>query len=54
MNKADGVTPPVLNPKSLSQYDTLYEVGCCHAADRLVTGLKPYSPDALKWALCAT
>jgi len=41
LNKADEVTPPVLNPKSVSQYDMLYEVGCCHAADRLVTGFEP-------------
>jgi hypothetical protein len=33
MNMADGVTPPVLNPESVSWYDQLYEVRHCHAAD---------------------
>jgi len=30
---ADGVTPPILNPESVSLYDGLYDVGLCHAAD---------------------
>jgi hypothetical protein len=27
VNMAEGVTPPVLNPKSVSMYDRLYEAG---------------------------
>jgi hypothetical protein len=30
---ADGVTPPGLNPKSVSRYDVLYKVGRRHAVD---------------------
>jgi hypothetical protein len=33
VNVADGVTPQILNPESVSLYDGLYEVGRCHAAD---------------------
>jgi hypothetical protein len=33
VNMADGVTPPILNPETLSRFDGLYEVGRCHAAD---------------------
>jgi len=30
---ADGVTSPVLNPKSVSRYDRMYEAGRRHGAD---------------------
>jgi hypothetical protein len=33
VNMADEVTPSVLNPESVSRYEGLYEVGCCHAED---------------------
>jgi len=34
VNVADGITPQILNPESVSLYDGLYEVGhYCHAAD---------------------
>ena len=32
VNMAEGITPPVLNPKSLSWYDGLYEIRRRHAA----------------------
>jgi hypothetical protein len=36
VNMADGATPPILNPESVSWYDGLYDVRRCHAAE---TGL---------------
>jgi hypothetical protein len=33
VNMADGVTPPILNPESVSWYDGLYEVRRCYAAE---------------------
>ena len=33
VNVADMVTPPILNPESVSRYGGLYEVERCHAAD---------------------
>jgi hypothetical protein len=33
VNMAEGVTPPILNPVPVSQFDGLYEVGRYHAAD---------------------
>jgi hypothetical protein len=30
---AGGVTRPILNPESVSQYDGLYEIGHFHAED---------------------
>jgi hypothetical protein len=33
VNMADVVTPPILNPESVSHYDRLYEGRHCHAAD---------------------
>jgi hypothetical protein len=35
MNTADGLTPPILNPESVTWYDTLYEVEHCYAVDKL-------------------
>ena len=32
VNVADMVTPPILNPESVSRYGGLYEVERCHAA----------------------
>jgi len=32
-NMACGVTPPILNPESVSRYERLDEVGRCLAAD---------------------
>jgi hypothetical protein len=33
VNMADGVTPPILNPESVSWYNRLYEARRCHVAD---------------------
>jgi hypothetical protein len=33
VNMAYGLTPSVSNPESVSQFDGLYDVGHCHAAD---------------------
>jgi hypothetical protein len=30
---ADGVMHPILNPESIPWYDSLHEIGHCHAAD---------------------
>lgn len=35
MNTADGETPPILNPESVTWYDMLYEVEHCYAVDKL-------------------
>jgi hypothetical protein len=32
-NLVDEITPPILNPESVSWYDGMYEVGRCHAAN---------------------
>jgi hypothetical protein len=32
-NMAGGVTPPILNPESVSRYEGLDEVECCQVAD---------------------
>ena len=33
VNTADGVTPPVVNPESVSRYDGLHDARRCHAED---------------------
>jgi hypothetical protein len=35
---ADGVTPPILNPESVSRYEGLFEVGRCQAANKRQKG----------------
>jgi hypothetical protein len=42
MNMANEETPPILNPESVTWYDTLYEVEHCYAVDKLQKTTKPW------------
>jgi len=35
MNTADGETPPILNPESVTWYEMPYEAEHCYAVDKL-------------------